>query len=70
MTSPVTVPLGSDRFRAQLIAEACRAEGIKVEVLFGDDSGFNPHLGLLQGHRLLVAPADVERVEAIIESAE
>jgi len=62
----VYVPVGGDRFRAQMIAEACRAEGIRVELLTADESGVDPVMGRLQGFRLLVAAADEGRVRAIL----
>ncbi|MCJ7725240.1 MAG: hypothetical protein MUP76_02460 [Acidimicrobiia bacterium] len=60
------VPIGGDRFEAQVIAEACRAAGMRVELLTSDASGVHPHLGMAQGHRLLVSAADADRVRAII----
>jgi hypothetical protein len=63
----VQVPVGEDRFQAQIVAEACRAAGIRVELLTGDASGVDPVLGIIQGHRLLVRADDVERVRAILE---
>ena len=62
----VYVPVGGDRFRAQLIAEACKAEGLRVELLTADDSGTDPVIGHIQGHRLLVAASDEGRVRAIV----
>lgn len=66
MSDLVTIRVGSNRWEAHLIAEACRAEGIRVELLTGDDSGIDPHLGMIQGHRLLVAAADEDRVRQIV----
>ena len=67
MANELTVlRIGADRFQAQLVVEACRAEGLRVELLGGDDSGVDPFLGLVQGHRLLVRETDVERVQEII----
>jgi Tfp pilus assembly protein PilN len=63
----VVIRVGSDRFRAQLIAEACRAEGITVELLTGDDSGVDPFMAMIQQHRLLVAAGDADRVRAIVD---
>jgi hypothetical protein len=63
----VVIRVGSDRFRAQLIAEACRAEGITVELLTGDDSGVDPFMAMIQQHRLLVAAPDADRVRAIVD---
>jgi len=63
----VQVPVGEDRFHAQILAEACRAAGIRVELITGDASGVDPVLGIIQGHRLLVRADDVERVRAILK---
>ncbi|HSQ36640.1 MAG TPA: hypothetical protein VLS92_01980 [Acidimicrobiia bacterium] len=46
--------MGEDRFEAQLIAGACPAAGVRVELLTADDSGIDPDLGIIQRHRLLV----------------
>lgn len=62
----VYVPVGGDRFRSQMIAEACRADGLRVELLTADESGVDPIMGRIQGFRLLVAAADVDRVRAIV----
>ena len=59
------VKVGADRYRAHLIADAVRAEGIRVELLTGDDSGVDPFIALIQNHRLLVRSDDVERVREI-----
>lgn len=58
--------VGSDRYRAHLIAEACRAEGIRVELLTSDAGGADPALSYLQDHRLLVYTGDLDRVRAIV----
>lgn len=64
------VPVGGDRFQAQIIAEACRARGIRVQLLTADDSGVDPHLGMVQGHRLLVAAGDLAAVrESVAKSS-
>lgn len=60
------VPVGSDRFRAQLIAEACRAAGLEVELLTADDSGTFRY-GEIQPHRLLVRFGELEQVLSVIE---
>ncbi len=62
----VYVPVGGDRFRAQMTAETCKAEGLRVELLTADESGVDPVMGRIQGFRLLVAAGDVDRVRAII----
>ena len=58
--------VGGERFRAQMIAEACRAEGLQVELLTADESGVDPIMGRIQGFRLLVAATEVDRVRAIV----
>ncbi len=65
--TPVALPVGSDRFAAQVIVEACRAEGIRVELLTADALGVDPILGRMQQHKLLVRPEDLPRVRAIVE---
>ena len=62
----VYVPVGGDRFRAQMIAETCKAEGLRVELLTADESGVDPIMGRIQGFRLLVAASDEGRVRAIV----
>jgi hypothetical protein len=61
------IAVGSDRYRAHLIAQAVRAEGIRVELLTGDDSGVDPFIALIQNHRLLIRSADADRVRAIVD---
>ena len=62
----VYVPVGGDRFRAQIVAETCKAEGLRVELLTADESGVDPIMGRIQGFRLLVAAGDADRVRAIL----
>ncbi len=62
----IYVPVGGDRFRAQMIAETCKADGLRVELLTADESGVDPIMGRIQGFRLLVGAGDVDRVRAII----
>jgi hypothetical protein len=62
----VYVPVGGDRFRAQMIAETCKAEGLRVELLTADESGVDPVMGRIQGFRLLVAAGDTDRVRGIL----
>ena len=58
------VSVGADRFRAHVIAEACRAAGLEVELLMSDDTHFFVEI------RLLVRTADLERVAALIQKAD
>jgi hypothetical protein len=60
------VQLGTDRFRAYVIAEACRAAGLKVKLLTSDDSGY----ANIEPHRLLVRSADLEQVAAVIDKSD
>lgn len=60
------VPVGTDRWRAHLVAEACRAVGIPVQLLTSDASGVDPALALMQSHRLLVRRTDLDRVRTVI----
>jgi len=60
------VPVGTDRFRAQVIAEACRAAGFEVKLLLSDDSGY----GAVQPHRLLVRSGELEQVLAVVEKSD
>jgi hypothetical protein len=60
------VPVGTDRFRAQVIAEACRAAGLEVKLLLSDDSGY----GAVQPHRLLVRSGELEQVLAVVKKSD
>lgn len=60
------IPLGYDRFEAQVIAESCRAEGLKVELLLMDEGGNVSGLTALEPHVLLVRAVDVDAVEAVL----
>jgi len=66
MTHLEYVDVGPDRFRAELIAEACKADGIRVELLTADDDGTFPYWGIIQHHRLLIRSDDRDRVEAVL----
>jgi hypothetical protein len=61
------VPVGQHRFEAQVVAEACRAAGIRVELVTGDASGIDPVPGIIQGHRLLVTADDVDQIGAVLD---
>lgn len=70
MDDPTYVPVGTDRFRAQVIAEACRAEGLEVELLTADDNGTFSMYGEIQQHRLLVRSGDLAQVLALIQRSD
>ena len=57
------VRVGFDRFRAELLVEACIAAGLEVKLFAADDSGFTVD----QPHRLLVRSDEFEKVLAIIQ---
>ena len=58
--SVTEVPIGHDRFQAQVIADTCATEGIYSELLFADT---NPYNDLLRApNRLVVQTDDVSRV--------
>ena len=60
------IPMGTNRFRVQVIAEACLAEGLRVQTLLTDDSGY----GNVEPHRLLVRVDQLEQVLAVIEKSD
>jgi hypothetical protein len=64
------VLVGPDRFHAQVIAEACRAADLEVELLTADAEGTGPEMGWAQDHRLLVHRGDLETVMAIVERSQ
>ena len=66
MTKLEYIDVGPDRLRAHLITQACRAAGLRVELLTSDDEGTFPMWGIIQHHRLLIRSDDRNRVEAII----
>jgi hypothetical protein len=63
------VLVGPDRFRAQVIAEACRDAGLDVELLTSDAQGTGPHMGWAENYRLLVRTHDLDAVAAIVEQS-
>ena len=65
MDDVVTMELGVDAIQAHLIAEACRAEGMKVELLMMDESTRAVGMAPIVPHKMLVQPGDVERVVEI-----
>jgi hypothetical protein len=64
----VTVPVGGDIFRAQVIAEACKAEGIKVQLLTSEMGARPTAIGVEQ--QLLVRAEDLEKVREILSRQE
>lgn len=62
----VRLELGFDRFEAQIIQEACRAQELTVEVLFMDEGGNAPGRTALEPHLLLVRTDEVEQARQII----
>ena len=60
----VTLTLGTDLHRANLIVEACRAQGLHVELL-SSEMGAHPHTPGVE-HRILVRAVDVDAVRAVI----
>jgi hypothetical protein len=61
------VSIGPDRYQAQIIADACRSEGLRVELLLADIEGNAPNLGWVESHRLLVLAEDADAVRAIVD---
>jgi hypothetical protein len=66
----IRIDPGFDRFRAQVVAEACREEGFSVELLTMDDLGTAPGLAAGVAHQLLVHQSEVEQVCAIVRRSE
>jgi hypothetical protein len=60
------IPMGTHRFRAQIIAEACRNEGLRVQLMLSDDSGY----ANVEPHRLLVRSDQLEQVMAVIKRSD
>jgi hypothetical protein len=65
----VSLDVGDDIFRTQVITAACRSEGLRVELVRND----HPETGgfrALQPSYLLVRAEDVPRVQEIIRRSE
>jgi hypothetical protein len=60
----VALPIGGDIFRAQVIAAACAAEGLKVQLLTSEMAARPNTVGVEQ--QLLVRSEDVDTVQALI----
>lgn len=65
MSDLTHVPLGANRFRAQVITEACRAAGLKVQLLTSDS-----WYGEIPEYRLLVHSGDLDQVLAVVHESE
>jgi hypothetical protein len=65
----VTVDLGIDVFRNEMIATILRARGVQVEILVSGAGGLAPHWAYAQPHRLLVRRGDLDVVHAVVEDA-
>jgi len=59
----IQISVGNHRFRALVIAEACRAVGLNVKLLMSDDSGY----GNLETNRPLISARDLEQVTEVIQ---
>ncbi len=55
----------SSRFEADAIAANLRSAGIRCFVYYADAAGSHPHLGLVQGNRIMVRAGDVARAREI-----
>jgi hypothetical protein len=69
MSDAVQLDLGNDIFRAEVIAAACRSEGLRVQLLRND----HPETGSfssLQPVYLLVLADDVARAQEIISRSD
>lgn len=64
----VTVSLGTDIYRAHLMADACTAEGLKVRLLTSEMGAHPGTPGVEQ--LLLVRAADLDEVSAIVKAHE
>jgi hypothetical protein len=64
----VALPIGGDIFRAQVIAEACRAEGLNVQLLTTELGAHPSAVGPEQ--QLLVRSEDVDKVREILNRQE
>lgn len=60
----VQIPIGPDLFAAQLAAEACRAEGLRVELLGGESGAHPTSTGMEQV--LLVRGEDLAQAREIL----
>jgi hypothetical protein len=60
----VVVPLGGDAFRAEITAAACRAAGIRVELLVSEMGQHSASAGVQP--QLLVRGSDLEAVRSIL----
>lgn len=66
----MTVELGYDVFRAHVLLEACRAEGIKCELLRMDEWQNGQGISAGISPQLLIRKEDAERVTAVLRRTE
>lgn len=60
----VTLTLGTDIYRANLVAEACAAQGLRVELLTSE-MGAHPHTPGAE-QRLLIRSEDLDAVREVL----
>ncbi len=63
----MTVAVGYDRFTLDLILAKARASGIEVWPLTMDENGLVPGFAALAPHKIMVKPADVAALQAIVD---
>jgi hypothetical protein len=61
------ISIGHDRYQAQVIADACRSRGLKVELLLADMEGNSPNLSYVESHRLLAFAEDADAVRVVVD---
>jgi hypothetical protein len=59
------IELGHDAFEAKVIAQACRAEGLDVQLRLADETFVAPGPAL-EAHRLVIHGADLAEVREIV----
>lgn len=60
----VEVPVGDDDFAARFVSDVCTDRGVRNELILGTDHRFS--LSRVGRHRIVVAAADLDEVEAIL----
>ena len=54
------------RLDAELTVNGLELHGIRAELYAADAGGWAPHLGLVQGNRVMVAYGDLQRAAAVL----